>query len=214
MGAVAVGRVRAAELDAVTIDAYGTLMRLLDPVPTLVEALARHGVQRTPEVVHAGFQAEAAYYIPRVAEGQDESGLARLRQECAGVFLEAVKADLDAADFAPAYVKAMRFERMDGSVGLLRHLRALGLELAVVANWDLSLRERLEETGLAQFFSVVVHAARKPAPDGLLHALARLGVSPQRALHIGDEDSDEAAARAAGMRFERAPLIDAVARLR
>ena len=205
---------RIAELDAVTIDAYGTLMRLLDPVPTLVDVLAQRGVQRSPDVVLAGFQAEAAYYVPRVAEGQDETGLARLRRECAGVFLEAVEADLDADEFAPAYVGAMRFERIEGSVEALQHLRALGLELAVVANWDLSLRERLEETGLAHFFSVVVHAARKPAPDGLLHALARLGVSPQRALHIGDEDSDEAAARAAGMRFERAPLLDAVARLR
>jgi hypothetical protein len=35
---------RIAELDAVTIDAYGTLMRLLDPVPTLVDVLAHHGV--------------------------------------------------------------------------------------------------------------------------------------------------------------------------
>jgi putative hydrolase of the HAD superfamily len=204
---------RIAELDAVTIDAYGTLMRLLDPVPTLVDVLAHHGVQRNPDVVLAAFQAEAAYYVPRVAEGQDETGLARLRRECAGVFLQAVEADLDADEFAPAYVSAMRFERIEGSVETLQHLRALGLELAVVANWDLSLRERLEETGLLGFVSVVVHAARKPAPDGLLHALARLGVIPQRALHIGDEDSDEAAAHAAGMHFERAPLRDAVARL-
>ena len=204
---------RIAELDAVTIDAYGTLMRLLDPVPTLVDALARRGVQRSPDVVLAGFQAEAAYYVPRAAEGQDEPGLARLRRECAGVFLEAVEADLDADEFAGAYVGALHFEPIEGSVEALHRLRGLGLDLAVVANWDLSLRERLEETGLGRSFSVVVHAAGKPAPDGLLHALARLGVSPQRALHIGDEDSDEAAAHAAGMRFERAPLLDAVARL-
>ena len=203
-----------AELDAVTIDAYGTLLRLVDPVPALVDVLAERGVRRSPEVVLAGFEAEAAYYVPRVAEGQDEAGLARLRRDCAGVFLEAVAADLDADEFAPVYVDAMRFEQIDGSSDSLRRLRALGLELAVVANWDLSLRDRLEEAGLAHFFSVVVHAARKPAPDGLLHALARVGVTPQRAVHIGDADTDEAAARAAGMRFERAPLTDAVARLR
>jgi HAD superfamily hydrolase (TIGR01509 family) len=203
-----------AELDAVTIDAYETLFRLVDPVPALVDVLAERGVRRSPEVVLAGFEAEAAYYVPRVAEGQDEAGLARLRRDCAGVFLEAVAADLDADEFAPVYVDAMRFEQIDGSADSLRRLRALGLELAVVANWDLSLRDRLEEAGLAHFFSVVVHAARKPAPDGLLHALARVGVTPQRAVHIGDAHTDEAAARAAGMRFERAPLTDAVARLR
>jgi HAD superfamily hydrolase (TIGR01509 family) len=202
------------ELDAVTVDAYGTLLQLVDPVPTLVGVLAERGVRRSPDVVLAGFQAEAAYYVPRVAEGKDEAGLARLRRDSAGVFLEAVAADLDADEFAPVYVDAMRFEQIEGSAAALQHLRAIGLELAVVANWDLSLRERLEEAGLAHFFSVVVHAARKPAPDGLLHALGRVGVSPQRAVHIGDADTDAAAARAAGMRFERAPLPDAVARLR
>jgi HAD superfamily hydrolase (TIGR01509 family) len=202
------------ELDAVTIDAYGTLLRLLDPVPALVKVLAERGVQRTPDVVLAGFEAEAAYYVPRVAEGRDEQGLARLRRDCAGVFLEAVRAELDADEFTRAYVGAMHFEGIEGTIEALQELRALGLELAVVANWDLSLRERLEEAGIAHFFSVVVHAAQKPAPDGLLNAVARLGVDPERALHIGDEDSDEAAALAAGMRFERAPLPAAVARLR
>jgi len=203
-----------AGLDAVTIDAYGTLLRLLDPVPALVDVLAERGVRRTPDVVLAGFEAEAAYYVPRVAEGENEAGLARLRRDSAGVFLDAVAADLDADEFAPVYVGAMRFEPIKGSVDALRCLRALGLELAVVANWDLSLRERLQEAGLAHFFSVVVHAARKPSPDGLLHALGRLGVNPRRAVHIGDAGTDEAAARAAGMHFERAPLPDAIARLR
>jgi HAD superfamily hydrolase (TIGR01509 family) len=208
------GGMSVAGLDGVTIDAYGTLLRLVDPVPTLVDVLAERGVRRSPDVVLAGFQAEAAYYVPRVAEGEDEAGLTKLRRDSAGVFLETVAADIDADEFAPVYVEAMRFEQIDGSTKALERLRAHGLELAVVANWDLSLRERLQEAGLAHYFSVVVHAARKPAPDGLLRALSLVGVSPQRALHIGDADTDEAAARAAGMRFERAPLPDAVMRLR
>jgi HAD superfamily hydrolase (TIGR01509 family) len=205
--------VRTADLDAVTVDAYGTLMRLIDPVPALVQVLADRGVERAPHVVLAGFEAEAAYYAPRVAEGHDEAGLAQLRRNCAGVFLEAVEADLNADEFTPAYVGALRFEPIPGVVDALERLRALGLELAVVGNWDLSLHERLAEHDLARFFSVIVHAARKPAPDGLLDALDRLEVSPGRALHIGDEDSDEEAARAAGMQFARTPLADAVARL-
>ena len=32
---------RFAELDAVTVDGYGTLVRLLDPVPSLVRSLAK-----------------------------------------------------------------------------------------------------------------------------------------------------------------------------
>jgi HAD superfamily hydrolase (TIGR01509 family) len=207
------GRVTAADLDAVTVDAYGTQLRLIEPVPTLVEVLAVRGVKRAPGAVLAGFQAEAAYYAPRVGEGHDAAGLARLRRDCASVFLDAVEADLDPDEFAPAYIGAVRFEPFPDVVPALERLRKLGLELAVVANWDLSLHERLEEYNLARFFSAIVHAARKPAPDGLVNALERLGVSPQRALHIGDEDADEQAARAAGMRFARAPLPGAVENL-
>lgn len=204
---------RAADLDAVTLDAYGTLVRLVDPVPALVEVLAERGVERTPDVVLAGFRSEAAFYAPRSGEGRDETGLARLRRDCANVFLEAVEADLDAEEFAHAYVGAIRFEVLPGVVEAIERLRAFGIELAVVGNWDLSLHERLEKLGLTHFFSTVVHAAGKPAPGGLLEALRQLGVAPVRALHIGDEDSDEQAARAAGMHFEAAPVPAAVAKL-
>lgn len=213
MGALAVGRVRAAQLDAVVLDAYGTLMTLLDPVPTLVGVLAARGIERSPEQVLAGVRAEIAHYGPRASEGHDEEGLARLQRECAGVFLGAVESNLDAGEFAPVYVGALRFEVLPGVIESLDRLRALGLELAVVANWDLTLHERLEELGLQRYFSTVVHAARKPAPDGLLLALAELRVEPARALYVGDSEADEQAARAAGMRYAPTPVPDAVATL-
>lgn len=213
MDAVAVGRVNAAELDAVTLDAHGTLLTLVDPVPALVEVLAARSVEREPEVVLSGFRTEAAHYAPRASEGRDETSLAHLRRECAEVFLAAVGAHLDPDEFAPAYVGALHFEVLPGVVPSLDRLRALGLELAVVGNWDLSLRARLDQVGLRQYFSSVVHAAGKPRPDGLLRALEQFGVQPARALHIGDDVADEEAARAAGMHFAYAPVPEAVAAL-
>ena len=56
---------RAAQLHAVTLDAHGTLVRLADPVPALQSVLAERGVERTPEVVLAGFRTEVAHYAPR-----------------------------------------------------------------------------------------------------------------------------------------------------
>jgi HAD superfamily hydrolase (TIGR01509 family) len=214
MGAVAVGSVRPDELDAITLDAHGTLVRLADPVPELQKVLAERGVERTPEVVLAGFRTEVAYYAPRAAEGHDEESLKRLQQDCAGVFLRAIDSKLDPEEFAPAYLGALHFEVLPGVVESLERLRALGLELAVVANWDLSLRGLLEEVGLARYFTVVVHAARKPAPDGLLSALDEINVSPTRALHVGDDGADEQAAAAAGMQFARTPLAEAAAAIR
>jgi HAD superfamily hydrolase (TIGR01509 family) len=205
--------VNAAELDAVTLDAHGTLVRMLDPVPTLVDALAAWGVEREPEVVLAGFRTEAAHYAPRASEGHDEESLAGLHRDSARVFLEAVGADLDAEEFAPVYVDAMRFEVIPGVAESLERLRARGLSLAVVGNWDLTLHRHLRELGLDHFFATVVHAAGKPAPAGLLQAVDRLAVEPARALHIGDDEVDEEAAAAAGMHFARAPVTDAVASL-
>jgi HAD superfamily hydrolase (TIGR01509 family) len=164
--------------------------------------------------VLAGFRTEAAYYAPRAGEGHDEESLEQLQRECAGVFLQAVEADLDPEDFAPAYVSALHFQLLPGVVGSLERLRALGLELAIVANWDLSLRRLLEEIELDRYFKVIVHAAGKPAPEGLLHALRELGVDPARALHIGDDDADRHAAAGAGVHFAPAPVRAAVAAIR
>jgi len=208
-----VGRVNAGDLDVVTLDVYGTLVVLVDPVPALAAALAERDVERDRDTVAQGFRTEVAHYIEHSAEGRDEAGLARLQRDCARVFLDAVGAELDPEEFAPAFAGAMHFEVLPGVVPALDLLRSLGLELAVVANWDLTLLRLLDEVGLAEHFRVVVHAAGKPAPDGLLRALGELGAEPARALHVGDDGVDEAAARGAGMSFARAPLPDAVATL-
>jgi HAD superfamily hydrolase (TIGR01509 family) len=176
--------------------------------------LAERGVERTPEAVLAGFRTEVAHYAPRAGEGFDEESLARLQRDSAGVFLQAVEAELDPEEFAPAYVAALHFELLPGVTESLERLQALGLELAVVANWDLSLRGLLEETGLARYFRVVVHAAGKPAPDGLLRAVRELRTDPQRTLHIGDDRADRDAAAAAGVQFAPAPVPTAVGAIR
>lgn len=207
------GGVSAAGLDGVTVDAYGTLVTLVDPVPALTAALAERDVLRDREAVVHGFRTEVAHYTKHSAEGHDEAGLARLQRDCARVFLEAVGAELDAGEFAPAYAGAMHFEPLPGIVPALERLRSLGLELAVVANWDLTLRRMLGEVGLAAHFRIVIHAAGKPAAGGLVRALDALDVTASRALHIGDDEVDERAAKAAGMYFAAAPLPDAVAAL-
>ncbi len=207
------GRVNAADLDGVTVDAHGTLVRLVDPVPALAAALAARNAERPQEVVAHGFRVEVEHYVKHSSDGHDEPGLVRLQRDCALVFLEAVGADLDPGEFAPVYASAMHFELLAGVVPALERLRSLGLELAVAANWDLSLRRLLDEVGLSRYFSAIVHAAGKPAPDGLRRAIEQIGVDADRALHIGDDEADELAAAAAGMRFAAAPLAEAVAAL-
>ena len=108
----------------------------------------------------------------------------------------------------------MRFELLPGARESLERLRRCGLELAIVANFDLSLAARLEELGLGHAFSVVVTPAdagvAKPAARIFELALERLAVAPERALHIGDGAADEEGAAAAGMKFAWAPIPQAL----
>jgi putative hydrolase of the HAD superfamily len=212
------GRLTAADLDAVTIDAFGTLLTLRDPVDALRHALRERGLDRRRDEIAAAFAEEGRYYRERSHEGADEASLALLRSDCAGVFLRALDADLDPAEFAPAYVAALEFELLPGAADAVRELERLGLRLAVVSNWDIALAGYLRELGLARHFEAIVTSAEagapKPDPRVFELALERLGgVPPERALHVGDAEADELGARAAGMAFAPAPLADVPARL-
>jgi putative hydrolase of the HAD superfamily len=211
------GRLTAAGLDAVTIDAYGTLLTLRDPNAALRQALRARGVERTPEQIAAAFAVEGRYYRDRSHEGADEARLALLRRDCADVFLDALEADVDPEEFARPYVEALEFEPMPGAVRAVSELQRLGLRLAVVSNWDVALHGYLEQLGLAGQFEAVVTSAEagapKPDPRIFELALERLHVRPERALHVGDSEADEEGARAAGIAFAPAPLADLPARL-
>jgi putative hydrolase of the HAD superfamily len=206
---------RFADLDAVTVDGYGTLVRLVDPVPALRQALRERGLDCDAEAARAGFAAEVAYYRPNALQGRDPETLAALRLECARIFLEGAGADLPADSFVGAFMAAIVLEPIEGAFETVRSLRARGLEVAVVSNWDVGLTEQLERLGTTSLFGAIVTTAEagapKPEPAVFRLAIERVGVAPDRALHVGDEPGDEEGARAAGMRFAPAPLASAFA---
>ena len=206
-----------ADLDAVTVDAMGTLVELDDPPGHLASALAAAGIVRSRDDVAAAFRAEVDYYLPRTHEGRDEASLADLGRRCTAVFLHHLGDPLDAEDFAPAFVGSIVFRPLNGAADALARQQGAGLALACVSNWDVSLGGHLDRAGLADFFATVVSSAAagvaKPDP-GVFHlALERLGVSAGRALHIGDGDVDRDGAAAAGLAFEPAPLATLPERL-
>jgi putative hydrolase of the HAD superfamily len=206
-----------ADVDAVTVDALGTLVRLRDPVPALRAALARHGVEQDAANVSRAFAAEVAHYKPRCVRGRDVESLRALREECVAVFLRAAGADLDAAAFAADFVAAIAFEPEPGAEDALASLAAASLPVAVVSNWDISLSDTLEQLGLARHVAAVVTSAEvgtsKPDPAIFRIALGRLGSAAPRTLHVGDEDADAQGAARAGLLFRPAPLAPVVAEL-
>ena len=87
----------------------------------------------------------------------------------------------------------------------MRALRAAGCALVVVSNWDVSLHERLAETGLAPLVDGVVASAEvgvaKPERAIFERALALAGVRAADAWHVGDSVAEDVeGARAAGIR--------------
>lgn len=204
-------------LEAATVDALDTFVELVDPARRLQEALAARGVERPRDEVARAFAAEVRYYLPRSHTGSDAESLHALRVECARVFLTEARAGLDPASFVPDFVGAFEFRLVDGALPALRTLRESGLALACVSNWDVSLHELLEPLGVDTLFDAVVVSAEvgrpKPHPAVFAAALERLGVAPERAVHVGDSPADREGALAAGLRFEPAPLATLPARL-
>lgn len=204
-----------ADLDAVTLDAYGTLVELVDPVPLLQDGLKALGVERDAPAVARAFAREVAYYRERSFEGRDRESLFRLRRECVAIILGDLGSDLRPESFVDGFVAAMRMRLIPGAAAALNALQRRGLAVAVVSNWDVGLPEQLHGLGLGDV-PVVTSAevgVPKPDPAVFLHALELLRVRPGRALHVGDSNADEAGARAAGMHFASAPLSAAVGTL-
>ena len=180
---------------AILFDLDGTL---LDSAPDLAAAanamLAELGLPaRDPAVV--------ATYIGK--------GIPKLVERTLTGSLDAAADPVRFARALPIYERYYAEESGRRSVpfpGVIEGLRALrdaGLPLACITNKaERFTLDLLRRTGLDGFFQIVVCgdtvARKKPDPEPVVTACARLGVRPTDALMIGDSANDVQAARAAG----------------
>lgn len=204
-------QLRGSPVEAVLLDAHGTLLALQPPVPRLTALLQEAGHPHPPGRVAAALGAEIAHYRAHHDRGRDPASLAALRRDCAAVLAAGLQGDAPDLDtLTTILLAALRFELLPDALPALDALAARGVALAVVSNWDCSLPEVLAQLGVADRFAAVsvsaVVGAAKPDPAIFADALGRLGVAADRALHCGDRpDADCAGARRAGL---RAVLID------
>jgi len=194
--------------DAILLDALGTLIGIEPPWQRLVELLeGRHGVAITLDAAVVALRAEMAYYREHCQLAADAATLAELRDECAGVLAEALGgavARLGRAALTQVLLDALRFAPYPEVPGALAALRARGIRLVVLSNWDISLHDVLAATGLGPLVDGVVCSAEqalaKPAPGIFDAALALAGVPAVRAVHVGDSYAEDVlGARAAGI---------------
>jgi len=181
-------------------------MHFEPPAPLLrAELRERAGVEVTVPVAEAAVRAEIAYYRAHLHEGRDAASLADLRRRCAEAMRPVLGVDVDGEALTEALLAALRFHAYPDAAPALVALRARGLSIVVVSNWDHSLHGRLAETGLAPLVDAAVASAElgsaKPDRTIFAHALELAGAAPGAALHAGDSPAaDVDGALAAGLR--------------
>jgi HAD superfamily hydrolase (TIGR01509 family) len=99
-----------------------------------------------------------------------------------------------------------------GAAELLTHLTSTGMPLAIAtSSHDDSAREKLDLTGLAKHFSIVITRdsvqRAKPAPDPYLLAAEKLGHTSANCLVFEDSEPGAESAYSAGMTVVQIPDI-------
>ena len=148
-------------------------------------------------------RAEIAHYRAHLQLGGDPASLARLRAGCAEAMRPALPAAALAAsrrELTAALLDALRFTAFPDAAPALEELRALGYRLVVVSNWDVSLEDRLAETGLLGLVDAAVASApfgaAKPARAIFEHALGLADTAAAAAWHVGDDLTADVGGRA------------------
>ena len=195
------------DIKAVLLDVLGTLVELESPAPALREEIQqRTGIDVGEERAAAAFAAEIGYYLAHHIEGRDMEAVDDLRDRCAEEIQRELALDeLDHATAREAMLAALRFRAFPDALPLLRTLRERGVRAVAASNWDASLPEGLERTGLAPYLdgavSSAVVGAAKPDPAVFRAALELAGCEAGEAFHVGDSlQGDVEGARAAGVR--------------
>ena len=187
----------------------GTLLTFEPPAPLLRAALReRLRVDVGAAAAARAIRAEIAFYRTHLHEGSDPAGLDALRRASAEAMRPELPAPADAAAgelLTAALLDSLRFVAYPEVPEALRALRRLGLRLVVVSNWDVSLHERLAETGLAELVDGAVASAEigsaKPDRAIFAHGLRLAGATAGEAWHVGDSpEADVEGALAAGLR--------------
>jgi putative hydrolase of the HAD superfamily len=193
---------------AALLDALGTLVELEPPVePLRRELRERCGLEVSAAEAAAALRAEIAFYRAHHDDAADRARLVDLRRRATEALRDALPPaarGVPVAELTEALLAALRFRPFAEVPEVLRAARARGVPLVVVSNWDVSLHDVLDATGLAPLLDGVVTSAElgSAKPDGAIFArgLELAGVAAGEAVHVGDSvEHDVAGALAAGI---------------
>jgi putative hydrolase of the HAD superfamily len=201
-------------IEAVTFDVTHTLVHCPRLGEIYSEVLGRHGVEVAPaealRLIGLVWREMACSADPsRDRFSADPEGARGWWQRFLARFCEHLEAPppsrFAAAELFHRFGSAAAWEVYPEVPEVLDALRARGLRLGVISNWDTRLPELLRQLDLARRLDVLAYSSavgvEKPDSRIFRRALRELGVEPRAALHVGDSRlEDLEGAIAAGMR--------------
>jgi len=197
---------------AVVFDVVGTLVEPHPSVATAYRMAAlRHGVDRDVESLRRSFaaawrrqEAVDAAATPAFATSRQRER-DRWRRIVAEVFDDVPACDAIFADLWAHFARVDAWRPVPAGVRLVRAACAAGATVALGSNFDerlLGIARSLEPlTAAGHVFASSEIGWRKPAPEFFRVIEARLGLTPDELVFVGDDpELDVAAARRAGWR--------------
>ena len=207
-------------LKVVFFDAAGTLFDTRNPVGTTYAEVARkYGVDTSAAQINSAFR-RVFHHSPGLAfgPGHPPDELRNLEKRWwRDLVAQSFKGlgtftDFDAYfdDLFARFADPATWRIDAAALPTLLQLRARGLGLGMISNFDHRLYRILAGLGLAEEFQSITISSEagyaKPAAEIFETALAKHGIAPEEALHVGDsEHLDIAGATRAGI---AAVLID------
>ncbi|MEW1678052.1 HAD family hydrolase [Streptomyces noursei] len=199
-----------AAVRGVILDFYGTLVRLVEPLPPSHRPFfLRRGLIGPADAWGDRWSAGPPDGAEHTAHSANERAyhaweLERLRHRALACGVPAAEAGPLAVEIDRA-MKDMRLAPFDDVPAALAGLRARGLTVAVCSNWYWDLDRALDAVGLTGLVDVAVTSARagarKPHPLIYRTVLQQCGLRPEQALFVGDVwEVDVAGPLAQGMR--------------
>ncbi|MGB3682838.1 MAG: HAD family hydrolase [Rubrobacteraceae bacterium] len=192
--------------DTVFLDVDGTLLWVDLDVEGYVRDLAPYSangpltVERAAGPVWSGLKEHISQNIHyRTKEDLDRFKRGNQRRTAETLGLDAPP-DL----LAEVSERRISFNPYPESGRVMEELRAMGLGLYVVSNWDVLLEEVLEDLGWMRYFDGVISSAvigvEKPETGIFEEALRVSGASRDRTIHVGnDPETDVRGAARAGL---------------
>ncbi len=184
---------------AIFFDAGNTLLM---PHPSVeevcAELLERHGMKADMESIRRGTELANRHYEKRYWADDtfwaSEEKTQELWLEMYALLMQEVGFEADSTRMGERlyaeFGEGHRWATFPEVISTLQLLRERGLSLGIISNWDVRLPELCHQLGISDYLDFIISSAAvgriKPEPAIFEMALARAGVRPEQAVHVGD----------------------------